>query len=158
MGGRDAATGRASEGDEVKEAVVDANVLLRHLTGEPADLAARAGQVLAAAEQQHVRFILTALTLAEVVWVLQRTYRWSRPAIADGLTQLLRARAFDVLEATVLERAIQWYRARPRLHFADAYIAAVAAERGAAMVTFDREIRRLREIAVIGGPDAFEEA
>lgn len=138
------------------EAVVDANVLLRHLTGEPPDLAERAGGLLEAAERRGVRLVMTALTLAEVVWVLERSYRWPRLAIADGLTQLLAYGTFHAPEAGSLERALRWYRTRPRLHFADAYVAAVAADRGAAVISFDRELKGLREVIVVDSPRGFE--
>lgn len=138
------------------EAVVDANVLLRHLTGEPPVLAEQAGGVLESAERRGVRLVITVLTLAEVVWVLERSYRWPRPAIADGLTQVLASSTFHVPEAALLERALRWYRSRPRLHFADAYVAAVAADRGAAVVSFDRELKGLHEVVVVDSPRGFE--
>lgn len=137
------------------EAVVDANVLLRYLTGEPAALAERAQNVLQGAEARRVRLVVTALTVAEVVFVLEHVYRWSRGMIAEGLLKLLAAGIFHVPEVAVLERAIGWYRHVRRLHFADAYVAAVAASREAAVISFDRELKRLRGLTVIGDADAF---
>ena len=139
------------------EVVIDASVLLRHLTGEPPDLAERARAVLAAAERAHVRLVVTALTLAEVVWVLQHSYRWRRGAIADGLARLILSGAFSLPEASVISQALTWYRMRPRLHFADAYIAAVAAGRGAAVVSLDRDLKRLRDVTVVDSSAAFEQ-
>ena len=136
----------------MREAVVDTNVLLRYLTGEPAALAERAQNVLQGAEERRVRLIVTALTVAEVVFVLEHVYRWSRGMIAEGLLKLLAI--FHVPEVAVLERAIGWYRHVRRLHFADAYVAAVAASRAAAVISFDRELKRLRGLTVIGDADA----
>jgi predicted nucleic-acid-binding protein len=73
--------------------------------------------------------VVTSLTLAEVVFVLEHVYRWSRRTIVDGLLKLLAAGVFYVPEVAMLERAINWYQDIRRLHFADAYVAAVAAGR-----------------------------
>jgi predicted nucleic-acid-binding protein len=137
------------------EAVVDANVLLRYLTGEPAALAKRAQRILEEAEARGVRLVVTSLTLAEVEFVLEHVYRWSRRTIVEGLLKLLAAGVFQVPEATMLERAVNWYRDMRRLHFADAYVAAIAASRHAAVISFDRELARLRGLTVIAEPDAF---
>ncbi len=138
------------------DAVVDANVLLRYLTGAPPALATRARTLLVAAEQGNVRLLVTALTLAEVVFVLQHLYRWPRKALVEGLSELLASDTFHFPEAAVLERALVWYRDMPRLHFADAYVAAVAAARHAAVVSFDREFKHLRELAVVDSPEGFQ--
>ncbi len=140
------------------DAVVDANVLLRHLTGVPPGPAERAQKILVAAERRNIPLIVTALTLAEVVFVLERTYQWPRKAIADGLMKLLASDAFKLPEATLLERALAWYREMPRLHFADAYIAAVAVDRRAVLVSFDQALKRLRDLTVVDSPEAFREA
>lgn len=137
------------------DAVVDANILLRYLTGAPPALAERAQKLLNAAEQRDVRLIVAALTLAEVVFVLEHTYRWPRKTLAEGLGRLLASDVFFFPEAAILERALTWYRDIPRLHFADAYVAAVAAERQAAVVSFDRELKRLHELTVVDTPGAF---
>ncbi len=133
----------------MSDAVVDANILLRHLTGAPPVLAANAQKLLVAAEQRNIRLIVTALTLAEVVFVMDHTYRWPRRTLAEGLITLLASDTFHFPEAAQLEQALAWYRDMPRLHFADAYVAAVARARGAAVVSFDREFKRLRELTVV---------
>lgn len=140
------------------DAVVDANVLLRHLTGVPSGLAERAQKILVAAEHQNIRLIVTALTLAEVVFVLEHTYQWPRKAVADGLAKLLASDTFELPEVALLERALAWYREIHRLHFADAYIAAVAADRRAVLVSFDQALKRLRDLTVVDSPEAFPSA
>lgn len=137
------------------DVVIDANVLLRHLTGEPPDLAERAGALLGAAERARVRLVVTALTLAEVVWVLQHSYGWPRPAIADGLVGFIESGTFTIPEASVVRRALEWYRRHPRLHFADAYVAGTAMDRGAAVASFDRALKRLTNVAVVDSAESF---
>ncbi|MGQ0569696.1 MAG: PIN domain-containing protein [Armatimonadota bacterium] len=137
----------------MSEAVVDANVLLRHLTGQPSELAARARRIREGAEGRRIRLIVSALTLAEVVFVLERIYAWPRERIALGLRSILESELFQFPEQTILHRAIGFYHAVPHVHFADAYVAAVAMERGGDLISFDRDLRRIQGLRVISRPE-----
>ena len=133
-----------------EEALVDANVVLRHLTGQPPALAEEAARLLETAEQQRMNLVLAALTVAEVVYVLESVYGWDRTAIADGLLEFLSADVLVVLDGEAVRQALTWYRDVRRVHFADAYVAALAVQRGHGnMITFDRELRRLAGINTI---------
>ena len=132
------------------EGLLDANMLLRLLTNEPRPMAERVAILLAAAEQQHVALVVVPLILAEVVYVLQSVYRWPRADIAQGLLDLISASALVVLEQETIVQTLRWYREQPRLDFADAYIAALAARRGHGVVfSFDKDLRRLPGIRLI---------
>lgn len=135
------------------EALLDANVLLRHLTGQPPEQAGQAGGLLLAAEQRKVRLTVTALTLAEVVFVLERTYRWPRHKISTGLQALLTAGVIHVPERQILARALSMYYNHPRVHFADAYLAAAAIDSGAPLISFDRGLRAIPGLRLIAGPE-----
>ncbi len=135
------------------EALLDANILLRHLTGQPPELAQQVRGLLQTAEERKTRLTVTALTLAEVVFVLERTYRWSRDQIGSGLQTLLAAGVVHVPEHRILARALALYRSFPRVHFADAYVAAAALERGAALISLDRDLRIIPQLRLIITPD-----
>ncbi|MDO8186855.1 PIN domain-containing protein [Conexibacter sp. JD483] len=60
-------------------AFLDTNVIVRHLTGDPPEQAARATAVLATAE----RLLLSDLIVAECVYVLQSFYEVGRARIAE---------------------------------------------------------------------------
>jgi predicted nucleic acid-binding protein len=68
---------------------VDANVLLRFLTGEPPELAERALRLIQRAEQEEVNLKLSPIVVAEIVWVLSSFYRYSRTQIAEVLLPLI---------------------------------------------------------------------
>lgn len=135
-------------------ALVDANVLLRFLIGEPPDLATRAREILDAANRQGMRLVILPLTLAEVIYVLRSVYGWERVAVADRLLDLTLADIFDVAESSIVAQALAWYRDRSGIDFPDAYIAASALARGlGTVVSFDRDLKRLGGVAVIDHPD-----
>jgi predicted nucleic-acid-binding protein len=131
------------------EALADANVLLRHLTGQPAALARRAAEIMRAAEQGRLSLVLTPLTLAECVWVLETSYRKPREEIADALLALIEARGIVARERDVLVAALSFYRNIPHLDFADAYLAGVANSTGPPrIVSFDKRLSRVPGVAV----------
>lgn len=137
----------------MSEVVLDANVLLRFLTGEPHDLANRARAILNEAERKRISLAVTPLTLAEVVYVLESVYGQDRKEIAGQLLDLITAPSLTVLDQPALQQALTWYRDVPGIHFADAYVAAVATARGHGRVaSFDRHLRRLPGITAIQQP------
>ena len=123
-------------------ALVDANVLIRHLTGDPPQQASRATRFLEQAEQ----LLLPDLILAEVVYVLESYYEVARHQIAETLRAILAFRAIRVVDAALLHRAVELYDVH-RLDFADAYLVATAERTGIGVVaSFDRGLDRVGTI------------
>jgi predicted nucleic acid-binding protein len=126
----------------LKTAWLDANVLLRVLTDQPADLARRAKALMARAQRGDVLLVLPVVILAEVVWILGRHYGHDRSRIAIGLRDLLTTPgiavegADDVFDALTL-------MADHGVDFPDAYLAAAATRRGDSVATFDADFRKL---------------
>ena len=123
-------------------AFVDTNVLVRHLTGDPPAQAARATRYLRRAET----LLLTDLILAEVAYVLESYYEVARGQVADALRAILAFRAIRVVDAALLQRAVEVYEVHG-LDFADAYLVACAERTGVgAIASFDRSIDRVGTI------------
>lgn len=132
------------------EAIVDANVLLRLLTGEPSELASRANTILEVASEHDITLLVSALTLAEVVYVLESVYKWDRDTIANELTDLIETSRLTFPESAMLLQTLGRYKSIRQLHFADAYVAALALSRQhGAVVSFDREFQRIAELTLI---------
>ena len=120
-------------------AFVDTNILIRHLTGDPPDQAARATRYLAGADE----LLLPDLILAEVAYVLESFYETPRAQVATTLRAVMAYRAIRVLDADLLQRAVEVYDVH-RLDFADAYLVASAERTGIGVVaSFDRSIDRV---------------
>ena len=123
-------------------AFVDTNVLIRHLTGDPPELAARATRYLGAADE----LLLPDLILAEVAYVLESFYEVSRAQVATTLRAVLAYPAIRVLDADLLQRAVEVYESH-RLDFADAYLVASAERTGIGVIaSFDRSIDRVATV------------
>jgi predicted nucleic acid-binding protein len=123
-------------------AFVDTNVLIRHLTGDPPEQATRATRHLVAADE----LLLPDLILAEVAYVLESFYEVPRTRVATTLRAVLAFPAIRVLDADLLQRAVEVYEVH-RLDFADAYLVACAERTGIGVVaSFDRSIDRVTTV------------
>ncbi len=60
---------------------IDANILLRFLTGEPTELANRALRLFGRADRGEVRLHVSPLIVAETVWVLTSFYKYPKAQI-----------------------------------------------------------------------------
>ena len=123
-------------------AFLDTNVLIRHLTGDPPDQAARATHFLEEAET----LLLADLIVAEVAYVLESFYEAPRPQVAESLRATLAFPAVRVADAELLQRAVEIYDV-DRLDFAEAYIVASAERSGVGVIaSFDQSIDRVSTV------------
>lgn len=123
-------------------AFVDTNVLVRHLTGDPPDMAERATAYLTAAPE----LLLTDLIVAEMVYVLESFYEVPRGQVAESVRSLLAFRSVVCVDPALLLRAIEVYET-DRIDFAEAYLVACAESTGVCRVaSFDRSIDRVQTV------------
>ncbi|MFZ1153418.1 MAG: PIN domain-containing protein [Solirubrobacteraceae bacterium] len=123
-------------------AFLDTNVLVRHLTGDPPEMAKRATATLAADGQ----LLLADLVLAECVYVLESFYEVGRARIAELMRAAIALPSVAVLDARLLLRSLEVYEI-DRLDFAEAYLIACAEATGVeAVLSFDRSIDRIKTV------------
>ena len=121
---------------------VDTNVLIRHLTGDPPDQAARASRFLAESEV----LLMTDLVVAEIIYVLGSVYEAARPEIAGALRAILAFERIRTVDAELLQRAVEVYEF-DRLDFPEAYLVASAERSGVGTIaSFDRSIDRVKTV------------
>ena len=123
-------------------ALLDTNVLVRHLTDDPPDLAERATAYLAAAET----LVLPDLILAEVVYVLESFYEVPRNRVAELARSIVTFESIQTVDAGLLLRAIEVYEVH-RIDFSEAYLVALAESFNIDdIASFDRAIDRVPTI------------
>jgi predicted nucleic-acid-binding protein len=123
-------------------AFVDTSILVRHLTGEPPAIAARATTYL----REATELFLVDLIVAETVYVLESFYETPRTQIATTVRSLLALDSILVVDRDVLLRAVEVYEIN-RLDFAEAYLVACAESTGIGRVaTFDRTVDRVKTV------------
>jgi predicted nucleic acid-binding protein len=118
-------------------------VLIRHLTGDPPEMAARATALLAAGEE----LLLADLIVAECVYVLESFYEVPPARVAELMRAAVALPSIRVTDEPSLLRALEVYELE-RLDFAEAYLVAQAEATGVgAIASFDRSIDRVANIS-----------
>jgi predicted nucleic acid-binding protein len=121
---------------------VDTNILVRHLTGDPADMASRATAYL----RTEAELLLTDLVAAETVYVLESFYEAPRLQIAEARRSLLAFESVMGVDQSLLQRAIEVYD-HHRLAFAEDYLVACAESTGVGVIaSFDRSLDRVASV------------
>jgi predicted nucleic acid-binding protein len=123
-------------------AFIDTNVLVRHLTGDPADMAEAATEYL----RTEVELLLTDVVVAETVYVLESFYEAPRDQVAQALRSLIAFGSVVCVDPSLLLRAVEVYETE-RIDFAEAYLVACAESTGIARVaSFDRSLDRVASV------------
>jgi predicted nucleic acid-binding protein len=130
-------------------AFIDTNILVRHLTGDPPDMAARATRFLATERD----LLVTDLVVAETVYVLESFYKAPRGQVADAVRSLIAFESIVVVDPALLLRAVEVYET-DGLDFAEAYLVASAESTAVGRVaSFDRAIDRVNTVERIEPPE-----
>lgn len=103
--------------------LLDANVVLRYLTGDDPRKKARSERFLEAVAKTHEQVVVTSLCFAEIGWVLDRLYRYPKPMIVIALRRLLQTAGIEMLEHEVWQETVDLYE-RHAFSLIDAYHAA----------------------------------
>jgi predicted nucleic acid-binding protein len=129
-------------------AFIDTNVLVRHLTGDPPELAARATAYLGTEPE----LLLTDLVVAETVYVLESFYEAPRDQVAEAVRSLVTFDSILCVDPALILRTVEVYEI-DRIDFAEAYLVACAESAGVGKVaSFDRSIDRVTTIERIEPP------
>lgn len=126
---------------------LDTNVLIRFLVRDNPEQAETARALLAGLTTDNPGFICREVML-EVVWVLERSYRFSHEQIADIVIELIDTDTLVIEDDNDVAQCAIAYR-QGGVDFSDLLILAAANRVGAhPLHTFDRRLSRLRGTAL----------
>jgi len=129
-------------------AFIDTNILVRHLTGDPPDMAQRATRYLASERD----LLLVDLVVAETVYVLESFYEAPRTQVAEAIRSLIAFDSIVCVDPALLLRAVEIYET-DRLDFAEAYLVACAETTEVGRVaSFDRAVDRIDTVERVEPP------
>lgn len=106
-------------------AFIDTNVLIRHLTGDPPDLAERATAFLGEAEE----LLLADIIVAETVYVLESFYEVAVEEVARLVRSIIAFEPIEVMSPPLLLRSLEVYETHA-IDYAEAYVVASAEASG----------------------------
>jgi predicted nucleic acid-binding protein len=127
---------------------LDADVVLRFLRNDDPKQSAAAARLFASAKAGRIELALSAVTVAEVFYVLARVYKHTKAGAATLLLPLVqtdivrvgdRARVLDALRRVV----------EAKVDFGGAYLAATAAEAGDTVASFDEDLRSFADVTTV---------
>jgi predicted nucleic acid-binding protein len=121
--------------------LLDTNIVIRHLTGDPPEMAKRATRFLTS----EAELVLADVILAECVYVLASVYGIDRVAVAQLMRAALMLPTISA-DVELLFRALEIYEV-DRLDFAEAYLVAAAEFTGVeSIASFDKAIDRVPSV------------
>ena len=131
----------------MKKAFIDTNLFIRYLTNDDPGKADKVAGLLADAAGGKVILVTTEMVVAEVVWVLESSYRLGKPEISTLIRGILATPGLEVLNGALVARAVELYEAL-NVDFVDGYVGAVMEREGIDEVySFDRKhISRLQSV------------
>ena len=116
--------------------IIDANVILRYLLNDHAEMSPAARDIIATGAQTTVE------VLAEVVYVLSGLYQTDRRSISEGLQVFINE--ISILEKPAVCYALKLY-GLSNLDFVDCVLAGYHHVNGDAVATFDRKLLKAIE-------------
>lgn len=122
--------------------LLDTNIPIRHLTGDPPAQARRATAFLSRTEE----LVLVDLVFAELIYVLQSYYERPKSEVALLARSLLAMDSIVTSDHDVLLRSLDLYELK-KLDYAEAYLVALAETSGVEKIaSFDRRLDRVETI------------
>lgn len=129
-----------------KTVAIDANVIVRYLTGDDPVQSPAATELFRAVSAGRVNLVIPTSILQETVYVLETFYDGTPETIAPKLVSLLSLPGVSCPDARWVLDGIQWYRAKDA-DFGDALLCAYARHHDCEVSTFDRDlIKKFNEI------------
>ena len=121
---------------------LDANVLIRYLARDDVDQFNIANDLINSCTADHLGYVCREVMI-ELVWVLERSYKYSREEITDALESIVSASQLEVESAQDIAAVLNLYR-KERYDFADLLIRQAALRGGNYNVkTFDQKFAKL---------------
>jgi predicted nucleic-acid-binding protein len=127
---------------------LDTNVLARYIAEDDAAQSAAAAKVIESLSAESPGFV-PLVVIAELVWVLQFSYRLNKHAIAEVVEKLLRSAELRIENTEIVAQALREFRVS-RADFADCLIERSAHAAGCQhTVTFDKRAATLGDMRLI---------
>ena len=122
-----------------KEAVIDTNLLVRYLTDDDPQKAKAVDVLLNRAAKGELRILIPSIVVAELVWVLESSYKMIVDEIAKLVEAILNTPGIDVQDKRIIKAALSLYRTK-EIDLIDAWIIEFAKAKGANRIyTFDKK-------------------
>lgn len=116
----------------------DTNVILRYLLADHEELSPLAKEIL----ENHEDIFIGEGVLAELVYVLNKTYKVDRQAVSHVLIEFLHLPNIQTFSLSIAEKSLQIF-AQGTLDYIDTLLLAHHEISGTEIITFDKKLKQL---------------
>ncbi|MEW5847693.1 MAG: type II toxin-antitoxin system VapC family toxin [Myxococcota bacterium] len=121
---------------------LDTNVLVRYLVDDDVQQGAQAAALIQASDRRRRKLYVSDVVMAELAWVLEEAYGFTRMEIAGAARAVLSSRVFSFRDKARLARAVSDFESGGA-DLSDYLIRREAESAGAGrLFTFDRKLSR----------------
>jgi len=125
---------------------LDTNIFLRYFLKENELVFGKLEKLFSEIILGNIIGVANAMIIAEVVWVLSRSYKWSKEKICDNIEFILITPNIRFKDKAILVNAVNVYK-EENIGFIDAYNYSYMQYYGVNKIySFDRDFDRLKDI------------
>jgi uncharacterized protein len=128
--------------DKLAPSLIDSNVLLRYLTWDDPEKAQKCKELFKRLEFGTETAILLEITLAEVIWTLQRFFKLEKSFIRDILKPILNFKGLRIQNKEIILRALDKY-VNHNVDFPDVYISELSKKLKAKVYSYNKDLSKL---------------
>lgn len=126
----------------MNQIVIDTNALLRFLLKDVPTQTVKVRNVLKKAKEGRTVLLIPQIVIFEVVFALTKYYRFDKEKVIEGIESILGATYFTVEDHELFSQTIELYKIHS-LSFVDCFLASYAEQKGIAILTFDKDLKKL---------------
>lgn len=123
--------------------ILDTNVVVRFLLGEPVEMAESAAVLFDRAESGKLELLFEPVVIAESIFVLTSYYKKARPEVVAVIKGLIESAGVKCSQSEAVMVALKHYEKTPQAHWVDCYLAGLSEIEGRSVVSFDRDFDKL---------------
>ncbi|MEQ8187558.1 MAG: type II toxin-antitoxin system VapC family toxin [Candidatus Eremiobacterota bacterium] len=128
----------------MNKGILDTNIILKHIIQDDPVQSKRATELFKDMVAGKYKFYITSITFAELVWVLESIYKFTREEICNILKPLFNTDNLDFENREVLQETLILYKSL-RVDYADCYNVCFARQNGIYEVySFDKDYEKIR--------------
>ena len=125
---------------------LDTNIFLRFFLKENESMFQRLEKLFYEIISGNIIGVSNAMIIAEVVWVLSRSYKWNKEKICDNIEFILSTPNIRFKDKVILVNAISIYKEK-NIGFIDAYNYSYMKANGINEIySFDRDFDKLKDL------------
>jgi len=130
------------------DAYIDTNVFIRFFVRDDTEKAAGLERLIQKAREGELVLHIVPIVILEIVWVLEKVYKWPKQEVVELIKALLNTPELKVEMKNVVNQAVQLYEFTG-IKFADALIACWVKKKGGERIcTYDKKHFKITGLAV----------